>query len=191
MIVLWILRQVYSFILNLFYIPYYWMKIIVDEAVNLEYKQRFYSYTNIRDLAGLVDWFKTIYEYKFDGPFGILDHDAGRHEFFSAFGMCEDVALYATKKLRALGFKEVTRVSIMSKWLPGLALHMDTFFKGVDGKYYLFNYGNLCDGSSLIDCFINLTMMPEWENYPYKIPGGKTQWIPHLWANGKIYKYPF
>jgi hypothetical protein len=185
MIVIMFLRCCYSFICAIPYTLYYFFKIIFSAQAHAVFEANFGTYEKILSLDGLITWFKLVYKYQSDGPSGIWDHDNHPVEFFSHLGDCDDMAFYSKRKLEALRMTGVTRVFIRSAWLPFFMFHMDCLY--FDGeKYYLFNYGSPVSGDSMEDCFKNLARQPEWSDYKYK---GKL--IPHLWNNGKIYRYPF
>lgn len=186
MMIIWILRQIFSFVQNLIFIPYWFLRVRFDPKVRKSYEINRLSYNVVKDLTGLVNWFRTVYKYQMEALGGIMDHDASEWEFFGTFGACEDAALYAKKKMIEIGYKKVSRVAICSKWLPWLAMHMDTFFRDDNGKFHLFNYGDIVDGDSLYDCFENLAKRPEWENYKFN-----DKVIPSLWSGGDIFVYPF
>jgi hypothetical protein len=72
---------------------------------NVIYKKNKKAWDDIKSLDELVSFFKNIYQYKYDGHIGILDHDNTPFEFYSSYGDCDDMARYITKKLRKLGYK--------------------------------------------------------------------------------------
>lgn len=111
------------------------------------------QFDQIKDLGELCNYFRDKFKYSYDGYKGIFDHDNSRLEFFMRGGDCDDMAVYAKRKLKEFGYKPV-RVFMMS----GEDLksgHMDCFFE-IDNKYFLFNYGRLIEGTDLGNCISNL-----------------------------------
>lgn len=145
-----VIRPIPTAIVEFFYYLYYKFKILTDEKSRLTYLQNFMKYQNIQILENLNRFFSEDYKYKYDGPMGIFDHDNSKAEFFTSWGDCDDVAMYAAKKLKKLGYKNVTLIYL---WGAELGYcHFDTAFDVVfnDGKKVrLFNYGQNIEAQNL------------------------------------------
>lgn len=147
-IIMYVFRPVWSAFFNIFYWLYYNLIYLLNPTKRLVYHANKNEFDNIKTLEELVYYFTYRYQYNYDGYKGIIDHDNLPIEFFMDWGDCEDVAHYAKKKLKKIGYKPV-RVFIKGTGLT--ASHFDVSFEK-DGKIYLFNYGSLIGGKTLKDC---------------------------------------
>lgn len=150
-------RTLWSFFIGMIYAVAYWL----ISRNNSTYKENRQKWNNIKSLDDLVLFFQSEYKYKWDGIQGICDHDNTSWEFLIDYGDCDDVARFAAKKLRKLGYKAY-RVGIFC--FKNWAWHYDCMFVDKDGLYHLFNYGNILSGKTKDDCFSIFSQT--WKNYP-------------------------
>lgn len=117
------------------------------------YKQRKMLWNDIKDIDGLVDFIRNVYQYKFDGYKGAFDHNNFPLEFFTQFGDCDDVATYAKKKLRQIYGNDLQYCEIRGFSNLGVKFwHYDCVYKlRTEYEYRLFNYGNIQTALSLRD----------------------------------------
>lgn len=153
-------RTLWSMIIGFIYAVAYWFIHLRNE----NYKRNKKKWNEIKLLPDLIQFFNEDYHYKWDGKGGFFDHDNSIWEFFVNFGDCDDVAVFAAKKLRKLGYKAY-RVGFFC-W-DTKSWHYDCLFAGiVDGKtyYYLFNYGKILSGKTKKD--VLQAFYRSWVNYP-------------------------
>ena len=151
--IMYCLRPIWNILFNIFYVSFYSVLYVIDPVKRIIYKANKSSYDSIKCLSELIYYMKFKWSYKYDGVKGIADHDNTPIEFFTKMGSdCEDVAIYAKKKLKVFGYKPV-KIFMKGKGLT--SSHMDCYFE-MDGKGFLFNYGYLMEGKNLDECMKRL-----------------------------------
>lgn|SRR5574344_974663 len=122
-----------------FFILYFILSKIKKDKYN-ENKKKWDSISNIDDLkAFAINDFK----YKYDFGFGLMDHDSSIYEWVLAYGDCDDIALYAKKKILKMEGYDACRIGLIWVSQKKLVLHFDCMFKNKEGMLYLFNYGRI------------------------------------------------
>lgn len=156
-----ILRPIYSTLFNLIiFIPFYGLKFLLSKKARANYFIGKHAYDNINTYDKLLQYFSTTYKYKYDLFKGFLDHDNTYLEFFMSFGDCDDMANFAKRKLKQLGYHDVIRVNMLGKSMS--SGHVDCYYKK-DGRHHLFNYGKVITENSLDNCMKKL----KWYNDKY------------------------
>lgn len=150
-------RTLWSMFFGSIYAIFYWFIHFKSE----NYKQNKEKWDKIKLLPDLILFFTDVYQYKWDGNRGFFDHDNSIWEFLVNFGDCDDMARFAAKKLRKIGYK-ARRVGFFC--LKTKSWHYDCMFVDKDGLYHLFNYGNILSGKTKDDCFSIFSQT--WKNYP-------------------------
>jgi len=131
-------RKVLAYPIGLVYLAYYAILHLVSPKARAQYAINWLRWNNIKTLNDLRDYFRESYKYKYDGYKGLLDHHNFALEFFTAGGDCDDVANYACKKLRELGF------TASVYWIYGNGCfnwHFDVMY--YDKNPQFFNYGRV------------------------------------------------
>lgn len=156
------LRIIYSTIFSCFFAIKYWFTTSFDSKSM--YSDNVNEFKSLASLSALKTWAKTIYKYKWDGKYGLLDHDNWKIEFFNDYGDCDDIARWAVKKLRELGYV-AWRINLTNRDKPFINGHFDCMFydPAKPKEYYLFNYGSVIFGTSVTECLTNLGEI--WEVY--------------------------
>lgn len=140
-----ILRLVPIILFSGIFFIYYFFLSIIQRKKYIENKEK---WENIKSISDLVLFATKDYKYKYDLGQGFMDHDSSIYEWILAYGDCDDMALYAKKKIAQLQGYEASRIGLIWKAKNGaLALHFDCMFKK-DSKYYLFNYGRIISADS-------------------------------------------
>lgn len=114
-------------------------KIVFNAEIRERYKDNLATYEEVFTMADLVNFFFSRYRYKWDGPKGLFDHNNYKHEFFSTFGDCDDVARWSHKKLKEFGYKCCV-VGFADLSAEPKFWHYDCMFT-VSDIAFLFNYG--------------------------------------------------
>lgn len=144
------IRPIWSFLINLWVVPLYWLKLTVAKpSERIKYKQRLLNWNAIKNTLDAVMWFDEEFEYKPDGKHGIFDHDNTAIEFFQRFGDCDDVSLWVKRILKKNKYK-AWRV-----WMNGKSIqynHFDCLIQLNPNRFCLFNYGNPIYGQSFDAC---------------------------------------
>lgn len=137
-----------------------------------KYKTNKNFYNSIDCIETLQNFFRTVYNYEWDGWRGLFDHDNSELEFLIDFGDCDDVATYSLKKMKLFkGIKKCFKVGLIGPRIN--SWHYDTYFE-TDTGCYLFNYGIFIKGNSLKDCIDNIS---GWDLFPL----GKTKFWRCFW----------
>ncbi len=140
MIILHFLRCGWANIFGFFCDIYWLIRITFNTEIRERYKDNLATYNEVWTIADLMNFFTTRYKYRYDGHKGVFDHNNFKHEFFSAFGDCEDVARYACKKLKDFNY-ECCIVGFADLSAKPKFWHYDCMFE-IHGLAFLFNYGH-------------------------------------------------
>lgn len=167
-VVVRIVRPLWSLVFNLWFGSKYALKYWFDPKSRLAYEDDRRAWDSIQSLDDLVEFFRTSYKYVYDGPVGILDHDNTMLEMFISGGDCDDVALFAMRKLKKLGYD--ARRMYFYGLHPEFG-YFDCLYTGKDGKRYMFNYANC---TPVIDDGVLATMNSIFRGGTVKTIGGKT-----------------
>lgn len=148
------LRPLWNYTIKGLYFTIYKIKLQNEINKNL-YKINKTLYDNLKSLDQLNYYMRKSYKYKYDGPFGILDHDNSDIEFFTTWGDCDDVAKYALKYIEknTQVFKNFYKIGLKGNSIS--YLHFDVYFEK-ENKCYLFNYGRNIVGNNLEECLNQL-----------------------------------
>lgn len=153
-----VVRPVLNWTLNLlWYIPFYGLRVLLSKKWRERYYTNKASFDDVKTLEELNAWFRdrNKYKYKWDGPYGVLDHTNIKYEFFQEGGDCEDITIYAHEKLKELGYN-VTLIYMVG--VEPFSFHFDVLIKEETG-YSLFNYGYTVKGDTEEDTFKNFSEM--------------------------------
>jgi hypothetical protein len=112
-------------------------QVIFIKGIRDNYVKNTKLWKDICNISKLNSFFRDI-KYKEDGPYGIMDHDNSRLEFFTSYGDCDDMGRYSYEKLKELGIK-AHRIFIQGKNI--FSNHFDCLFE-LNNNFFLFNYGN-------------------------------------------------
>jgi len=147
------LRVIWANVFGFFVHVRYMLLIRKDKQAYVRYKGNVERWNSVIDDNELAEYIKNVYQYKWDGPKGLFDHNNFPIEFFTDFGDCDDVGHYICQKLKSMYGKDLeyckTRGYAELSAKPAF-WHYDCVykFKGQD-EYILFNYGRRNRGKSI------------------------------------------